>query len=129
MPRSDCGVVILAPVAAGSGLYGILLLDLFGTIDFCNATFESMSGGDANGLRGTSVCDVFPDLPLSRNSPDYNRALVTISFGRGKWWSQRLVLGNALANRRHGFADVCIVPMMTGDRRSFLLEARSASSL
>ena len=54
-----------------------------------------------------------------------NRAIVNITFGRDRWWPRRL----ALANRKYRFIDVCILPMMTGDRKTFVLEARRALSL
>ena len=106
------------------GLYGILILDLLGTISFCNSTFESMTGGHSDDLLGRSVCDVLPDLPFSRKSPDYNRAMVTTKFGQDRWWPHRL----ALASRGHCFVDVCIVPMVTDGRKRFVLEARRTPS-
>jgi PAS domain S-box-containing protein len=113
-----------APEASMSGLEGTVTLDLFGTMLSCDARFERLVGRPADDLAGKSVTDVFPNLPFSSKSPEYNSVIVKVRSRLGMGWRQRLLR----ANGEHRYVEVRIQKAVTAGRETFVLEVRKTRS-
>jgi len=106
------------------GPYGILVLDQVGIVTSCNASFAFIADCGTEGLLGNSVCDIFPDLPISERSPEYNRAIVKSRFGAIAWRPHRLVCENGASR----IVDVQIQMTTAYGREMFVLAARKTHS-
>ena len=99
-------------------LYGVMLLDTLGKIVDCNDDLARMTDYAVADLLGRMACDVFPNLPLSARSAEFNRAMVRTRFEAGEWSPEFLVCRNG----RRFPADLCMTLVALEGGEAFVLE-------
>ena len=63
----------------------MVVVDAHGLIRHCSGEAAELFAASPHALRGRSLADVMPQLPLRRETPGYNLAFLLMNFAPGAW--------------------------------------------